>query len=367
MFCRTLFCILFLALSSFSLNAQGLLHDGATTEGIESEFKPGDLIIGSLLDSHEWHIVTIGERHIAIPLPILLIHGGKFHVFLSSRFQQGTQDYRGFRLIVEETKPNKIVHVNASGEISEKLPIDLSITRNVFSIFFVVILMVLVFVNVSKVYKKYGSNRAPSGFQNLIEPVILFIRDDVAGIAIPQKHINRFLPYLLTLFFFILFCNLLGLVPVFPGGSNVTGNIAVTMTLAIITFLVSNLSGKRLYFQEIFDHPAAPWWMKYPIPLLPLIEVMGLFIKPFVLTIRLFANIMAGHIIIVGLVCLIFIFGQLSTSLGYGVSVVSIAFVLFMGLLEILVSFIQAFIFTLLTAIYIGAAVHEPEELRTKS
>ena len=357
MFCKKKNCVLVAMLLVLSLNARGLQQDGAHER--ESEFNPGEMIIEHVLDGHEWHIMTVGTTHISIPLPILLIHDGKFHAFMSSKFRHGHSDYRGFRLMHEGEYKGKIVHINAAGKMSEKLPIDFSVTKNVFSLLVVAILLVLIFVNVSKTYRRRGSDQAPTGFQNVIEPVIVFIRDDVAKISIPEKHIDRYLPYLLTLFFFILCCNLLGLVPFFPGGANVTGNIAVTLVLAVLTFLITNFSGKRAYFQEVFDHPSAPWWMKYPVPLLPAIEVMGLFIKPFVLMVRLFANIMAGHIIMLGLVSLIFIFGQMNAILGYGASVISIAFALFISVLEIIVSFIQAFIFTLLTSLYIGAAVQE--------
>ena len=357
MFWRKIFCSLIFFLIIPSLNARGSQH--GDTDATPTEFNPGEMIIDHIKDGHDWHIMTIRDRHISIPLPILLIHDGKFHAFMSSKFHHGHADYRGFRLMSEGEHAGKIVHVDAQGHISPKLPIDLSITKNVFSLIFVAILLAVIFVNVSKTYRRRGTDQAPTGFQNLIEPVIVFIRDDVAKISIPEKHIDRYLPYLLTLFFFILFSNLLGLIPFFPGGANVTGNIAVTFALAVFTFLITNFSGKRAYFQEIFNHPAAPWWVKFPIPLLPAIEVMGIFIKPFVLMIRLFANIMAGHIIMLGLICLIFIFGQMDALLGYGASVISIAFALFISVLEILVSFIQAFIFTLLTSLYIGAAVEE--------
>jgi F-type H+-transporting ATPase subunit a len=149
------------------------------------------------------------------------------------------------------------------------------------------------------------------------------------------------------------------MVPFFPGGSNVTGNIAVTAVLAILTFLITTFSGKRAYFREIVDFPGAPWWMKFPVPLMPAIEIMGVFTKPFVLMIRLFANMMAGHIIILAFVCIIFIFGKINVGLGYGTSILSVAFALFASALELIVAFVQAFVFTLLTALYIGSAVQE--------
>jgi F-type H+-transporting ATPase subunit a len=166
---------------------------------------------------------------------------------------------------------------------------------------------------------------------------------------------------LLTIFFFILINNLLGLVPIFPGGANLTGNITTTMTLALFTFLITLISGSRDYWVHMVNTPGVPWWLKIPIPLMPIVEIMGVFIKPFVLMIRLFANMCAGHIIVLGFYSLIFIFGQKTLMAGYGVSVVSIAFTVFMGLLELLVAFIQAYVFTLLSAIYFGMALERHE------
>jgi F-type H+-transporting ATPase subunit a len=261
--------------------------------------------------------------------------------------------------MLEGEYKNKIVHIAPSGTISEKLPIDLSMTKNVVSILFAAILLFVVFWGVSKSCKKRGAYQAPTGLQNMLEPIILFVRDDVAKVGLPAKSVDRYLPYLLTAFFFILFCNLLGLMPFFPGGANVTGNIAVTLVLAVLTFLIVNFSGKRAYFRELVDDPNAPWWMKFPIPLLPIVEIMGVFTKPIVLMIRLFANMMAGHIIILGFVSLIFIIGNMNVALGYTSAPLSIVFALFISALELIVSFVQAFVFTLLTSIYIGAAVKE--------
>jgi F-type H+-transporting ATPase subunit a len=188
--------------------------------------------------------------------------------------------------------------------------------------------------------------------------VIIFIRDDVAMSSI-GKNYERYMPFLLTLFFFILFNNLLGLVPIFPGGANVTGNLAVTGVMAFFTLLITTFSGNRAYWQHIFNTPGVPWWLKIPIPLIPIIELMGAFTKPFVLMVRLFANITAGHIIILGFISLIFIFGNMNTYLGYGVSIVSVLFSVFLSLLEILVAFIQAYVFTLLSALYFGMATEE--------
>jgi F-type H+-transporting ATPase subunit a len=197
--------------------------------------------------------------------------------------------------------------------------------------------------------------------QSLLEPVILFIRDDVAKSSIGEKKYEKYMPFLLTIFFFILLNNILGLVPIFPGGANVTGNIAVTMVMAVFTFILTTVNGNRHYWVDIVNTPGVPWWLKLPVPLMPIIEIIGIITKPVVLMIRLFANITAGHIIALGFVSLIFIFGAMNVALGYGVSVVSVAFMIFMNLLELLVAFIQAYVFTLLSALYFGLATIEPE------
>jgi F-type H+-transporting ATPase subunit a len=208
--------------------------------------------------------------------------------------------------------------------------------------------------------KKYKTNegQAPSGVQGFFEPLFTFIRDEVSIPMIGEKHYERFQPFIMTLFFFILFCNLFGLLPIFPGSANVTGNIAVTMALAFLTLLVVNFSGNKHYWEHIFWMPGIPAWVK--IILTP-VEILGLFIKPFSLMIRLFANITAGHIIILSLIGLVFIFGDSGANVGGGIlgAVVGGAFTAFMNLIELLVAFLQAFIFAILTASYIGAAVED--------
>jgi len=191
-----------------------------------------------------------------------------------------------------------------------------------------------------------------------VEPVILFVRDDIARPAIGHKY-KRFMPYLLTLFFFILVNNLMGLIPFFPFGANVTGNIAVTLVLALFTFLITTFSSTKTYWLHIVNTPGVPWWLKFPLPLMPIVELMGVFIKPFVLMVRLFANITAGHIIVIGFFSLIFLFGEMNVAMGFGASVISVLFTVFMSFLELLVAFIQAYVFTLLSALYFGMAVEE--------
>ena len=360
MFGKKIAFVLILILFVSPLNVKGAGQSGG-------EFNPGEMIIDHILDSHEWHIATFRGKHISVPLPILLIHEGKFYAFMSTKFHHGYSDYKGFRWMQSGEHKGKIVRVDSQGNILPKLPIDISITKNVFSLLLAAIFLFFMFMSISKAYKRRGTQQAPSGLQNMIEPIILFVRDDVAKPMMPEKYVDRYLPYLLTLFFFILFLNLLGLIPIFPGGANVTGNIGVTAALAILTFLITTFSGKRAYFREMVDYPGAPWWVKFPIPLMPLIEIMGVFIKPVVLMIRLMANMMAGHIIILGFVAIIFIFGNTNPALGFGTSIFTIAFALFVCCLELIVSFAQAFVFTLLTALYIGFAVqehHEPQQVK---
>ena len=223
------------------------------------------------------------------------------------------------------------------------------------TIFIVGLLLCWVFLSVARSYKQ-NPGKAPSGLQNAMEVIILFVRNDVAIPSLGEHNAQRFMPFLLTLFFFILFSNLLGLVPIFPGGANLTGNIAITMVLAIFSFLTINLNGNKHYWVDIINTPGVPWYMKVPVPIMPVVEIAGVFIKPTVLMIRLFANILAGHMIAMVFMALIFIFGAMHYMLGYMVAPVSLAFSLFMSALELLVAFIQAFVFTMLSAVYIGMA-----------
>jgi F-type H+-transporting ATPase subunit a len=218
--------------------------------------------------------------------------------------------------------------------------------------------MLFIFLSISASYRKRGV-AAPKGLQSLLEPLIIFVRDDIAKASIGEKKYHKYLPFLLTIFFFIFLNNLLGLIPFFPGGVNLTGNIAITLTLAVFTFVITTFSGNKAYWMHIVNAPGVPWWLKIPVPLMPIVELTGVITKPFVLMVRLFANITAGHIIALGFISLIFIFGEMKPALGYGVSVVSVIFYVFMGLLELLVAFIQAYVFTLLSALYFGMAIEE--------
>lgn len=334
--------------------------DSTATKHGEGKFDPGKFIIEHVLDNHEWHIAKAGDTHISIPLPVILYsrsvqHKG-LHIFMSSKFDHGEAVYQGFKLEVEGSNSGKIIEVTDDGKVNATapLPIDLSITKNVFALFFSIFVIILIFTSVAKTYKK-REGKAPKGLQSLVEPLIIFVRDDIAKSSIGLRH-ERYLPFLLTIFFFIFLNNLLGLIPIFPGGANLTGNIAVTMVLAIFTFFITLFSSNGGYWKHIINAPGVPWWLKFPIPIMPVVELIGVFTKPFVLMIRLFANITAGHIIALGFFSLIFIFGAINIWAGYGFSVLSVSFTIFMGLLELLVAFIQAYVFTLLSALYFGMA-----------
>jgi F-type H+-transporting ATPase subunit a len=328
-------------------------HEG---EPKKKEFNAGKKIISHIVDAYDWHIADVGDVHISIPLPVILYDEGKWHLFWSSKFEHGYASYKGYKIAKEGMLAGKIVRLADDGSYIR--PLDLSITKNVFSIFLTSAFLIWLFIGIAKAYNKRRGH-APKGIQSLLEPLILFIRDDIARDSIGEKHYRRFLPYLLTLFFFIFFNNLIGLIPFFPGGANVTGNLGVTGVLAGFTLLTIWVNGNKNYWKHIFNTPGMPWWLKVPIPLIPIIEIVGVFTKPFVLMVRLFANITAGHIIILGFISLIFIFGQSTVAGGYTISVVSVGLAIFMNFLELLVAFIQAFVFTLLSAIFLGMAVEE--------
>ena len=333
------------------------------TENVHKEnaghekFEPGTFIFDHIGDSYDWHIIDIGNKSISIPLPVILFSKEKgINVFMSSRFEHGHAVYNGFRLETEGDNKGKIMEALSDG--SEVIPFDLSITKNVAALFFSLFLILLIFINVGNAYKR-RPNKAPKGLQSMLEPVILFIRDEVAKPSIGEKKYESFMPYLLTVFFFIWINNLLGLIPIFPGGANVTGNISITLVLAFITFTITSIRGNKGYWKHIINTPGVPFWLKLPLPIMPLVETIGIFTKPIVLMIRLFANITAGHIIALGFLSLIFLFGEIQPILGYSVSIVSVLFLMFMTLLELLVAFIQAYVFTFLSALYFGMAVED--------
>jgi F-type H+-transporting ATPase subunit a len=328
----------------------------------KEKLNAGKLIMEHIADSHGWHL----WGHTSIPLPVIVYNAQRgLTVFSSARFEHGHKAYEGYKL----NEAGKIEAVNEMGEVdahtatvNEEISAatyDISITKNVCSIFITIAILLLVFTSVAKMYTNKRKGLAPTGLQNAVEPIIIFMRDDVIKASIGEKKYEKYVPYLLTLFFFIWINNLLGLIPIFPGGANVTGNISVALVLAVLTFIITVVSGNKYYWQHIFAMPGVP---KGVLVLLTPIEILGMFLRPFVLMIRLFANIAAGHIIALSFFCLIFIFGQESlygTGGGLGVSPLSLVFTVFMAMLELLVAFLQAYVFTLLSSVYIGAAVEE--------
>ena len=360
------------------------------------------MILHHVMDAHEIHFLTLGEgtgheTHWSIPLPVIVWSKEKgLDVFLSSKFhsehhadasaegddghsipphtneighvEEGEHvalhpevpTYNGYAMVHEKiylTDADGQLTYDEHGHPTNAMPLDLSITKTVAGRLLAIAILLFVMIKVANGYKKRGM-AAPKGLQSFIEPVVLFIRDDIAKPSIGAKY-ERFMPYLLSVFFFILIANLIGLVP-FIGGFNVTGNIAITLVLALLTFVVTTLNGTKDYWVHIFNTPGVPWWLKFPVPLMPVIELMGMLSKPVVLCLRLFANVTAGHIIILSFISLIFIFNNLYvTGAALGASVLSVAFGIFMNLMELLVAFLQAYVFTLLSAIYFGQAVEE--------
>lgn len=312
-----------------------------------------EVIFSHIQDSYEWHITDIGETPIAIHLPVIVRSSTGWHVFCSSKVSEG-KSYKGLYLAGEESQySGKIVEKDASG--NEIRPIDISITKNVLSMMISSTLLVLIILMSARWYKTHDVTReAPSGIASFMEPVIEMIDTGVVKDSIGEGY-EKFSPYLCTAFFWILLNNLLGILPVFPGGANVTGNIAVTCILGLITFFIVNIFGTKHYFKDIF-WPDVPLWLKFPIPLMPAIEIFSALLKPVTLMIRLFANMLGGHIIILSLVSIIFIFAKYNAVLFGSMTVTSVLFGIFMDMLEVLVSFIQAYVFTILSAVFIGVA-----------
>jgi len=352
-----------LLLIIFSFNTTSSI---AGSSGDGEKFNAGEMILHHIGDAYEWHVFG----NVSIPLPVIIYSSERgLDVFSSAHFHHGQDAYNGYRVLTHEFaeahhvehgkfRMNKVVALKDDGSIDEALTLsmyDISITKNVANLILSILFMLWLFLSVAKAYKR-NHGKAPSGIQSLIEPIILFVKDDIAVSSIGEKKYKKYMPFLLTVFFFIWINNLLGLVPFPPGGANLTGNIAVTMILALFTLVIVTVNANKAYWEHIFAMPGVP---KGILLLLTPIEILGFFLRPFVLMVRLFANITAGHIIALSFFSLIFIFGEMSTGLGYGVSVVTLAFTVFMTMLELLVAFLQAYVFTFLSAIYFGAAVEE--------
>ncbi|MCU0449945.1 MAG: F0F1 ATP synthase subunit A [Bernardetiaceae bacterium] len=309
-----------------------------------AKFDAKGMILHHIADDYSWHLWDTKDEngqahHVSIPLPVILYTDGNLDVFMSSEFHHGEQQViRGDR--VYKLDHGHIVDTNG------KKVWDFSFTKNVASMFIASLILLLVFTGVAKAYAR-KPGQAPSGLQALMEPLILFIRDDVVIPNIGEKKYKTYLPYMLTLFFFIWVNNLLGLIPT---GANASGNIAFTLTLAVFTLLITNISANAGYWKHIFAMPGVPWPML--IIMIP-VELIGIFTKPFALMIRLFANITAGHIVILSLVSFIFLFKNVAMGAPVGFFVVAITF------LELFVAALQAYIFTLLSSLFIGLAIED--------
>lgn len=319
---------------------------------VTEKFDANTFILDHIADSHEWHIFTKrNNESVAIYLPVIVYDKQNgLNIFSSRRLAHG-QDYKGFRLEEEGDLKGKIVTIDSNGKADEtNLPLDLSITKTVVSMMSAAFICLILFLFLARSYRKTGISH-PKGIQSFIEPVIIFIRDDIAIPNMGDHKYEKYMPYLLTVFFYILVNNLMGLIPFPPPfGGNVTGNIAVTFTLAAFSFIIIQFSGNKAYWKHVFATPGVPIWL---LPIMIPVEIIGLFAKPFALMIRLFANMLAGHIVGLSLIALIFIFGTLA------LAPVSVFFVIFMDFMELLVAFLQAYIFTLLSALFIGMAVQE--------
>lgn len=313
-----------------------------------------EVVMGHLSDAYEWHITTWGNTHVTLPLPVI-VKGEEsgWRVFSSARFHDSPDGvYEGFHLGAD----GKIYEQTSDGDVR---PWDISVTKNVVQLWIVVLLMLVIFLGCARWYRgRQASDDAPKGFVGLIEMFVMMVHDDVIKSNIGEKHYRPYAPYLLTVFFFIFLSNILGLVPIFPGGANLTGNLAITMFLALCTFLAVNLFGNREYWKDIF-WPEVPLWLKCPVPLMPLIEFIGVLTKPFSLMVRLFANVMAGHSIVLSLTCIIFVTMQIGPAIGGTMTGISVLITIFMDAVELLVAFIQAYVFTMLSAVFIGLAHQE--------
>ncbi|UNZ00457.1 F0F1 ATP synthase subunit A [Zhouia spongiae] len=351
----SLLALMFVSFTGFAQHEEETHGEKAQEEEV---FNANELIDHHIKDSHEFHIADWNGHAISMPLPVILWTDNGLVTFMSSAFHHDEEGK-----VVVERKGQKfvrvhdeIVYLNADGGVTydenhhptNRRPLNFSITKNVFTLFITAALMLLIFIPVARSYKK--NDKAPKGLAGFMEPLVVFVRDDIARPNIGEKKYEKFMPYLLTVFFLIWIGNLFGLIPFFPFQGTLTNDILFTGVLATITFLITIFNGNKHYWGHIFATPGVPKWL---LPIMIPVEVLGMFTKPFALMIRLFANITAGHIIILSLVSLIFIFESAA------VSPISIGFSLFMYGLELLVAALQAYVFTLLSALFIGQAVED--------
>ncbi|MBP3251853.1 MAG: F0F1 ATP synthase subunit A [Prevotella sp.] len=314
-----------------------------------------EIVLEHLSDAYEWHIASYEGRHLSIPLPVIIRseNTGQWHFCTAHSLPEN--------FYFDKKHHGKIYERMPDG--TSVRPWDLSITKTVAQIWIVVALLIVIFLSCARWYKNRDArSEAPKGFVGAVEMIVMTIYDDLIKSSIGEKHYKKYAPYLLTVFFFILGCNLIGLIPIFPGGANVTGNINITFFLALCTMLMINIFANKEYWKEIF-WPEVPLFLKaYPAPIMPVIELFGVFTKPFALMIRLFANMMAGHAVILSFTCVIFLGWSMGVGFGLGLNTFSIIMLLFMNCLELLVAFVQAYVFTMLSAVFIGLAHKEHHE-----
>lgn len=345
------------AMSQTDSIASAMVETSANGGSIDAQ----EIIFEHIMDSYEWHIINIGEKEISISLPVILYSKSSgWHFFMSRILYENGGSYDGFVIAEEGAHQGKLMEVMPDGSLVK--PFDLSLTKTAAGIIINCLLLLIIIMCTSRWYRKHDyTDPAPKGFVGAIEFVVAMLVDDVIKPSIGKDY-ARYTPLLLTMFFFIFLSNLMGLIPIFPAGANVTGNIAVTLFLALITFFAVNLFGNGEYWRDIL-WPDVPFFLKaYPVPILPLIEVFGLFTKPFALTVRLFANMTAGHCMILALTCVIFIVGRMGPTIGASMTVVSIIFMVFINMLELLVAYVQAYVFTILSAMFIGLSRPEGHE-----
>ena len=324
----------------------------ANEGGQEEKLDIPETVLEHLSDAYEWHIASYEGRSLSIPLLIIVRSGATGEWFV------GTEHSLPAPFFFDATHHGKIYEKMPDG--TTERPLDLSITKVVLQIWIAVVVLIGIFTCCARWYRRHDTlSEAPKGFVGAMELIVMTIHDDVVKSSIGEKEYKRFAPYLLSAFFFILTCNLVGLVPFFPGGVNVTGNINITLFLAVCTMLAINLFGNKEYWKDIL-WPNVPIFLK-AIPLMPIIEIFGVFTKPFALMIRLFANMMAGHAVILSFTCVIFLGWTMGVGFGIGLNIFSVLMLLFMNCLELLVAFVQAYVFTLLSAVFIGLA-HKEEE-----
>ena len=320
-------------------------HDDVDIKGIA---------FSHILDSYGFHITEIGDRTISVPLPVIVKSRDRgWFIFSSSKLHHGEVSYKGFSIAKDgEPYAYRVVETLPDGTIVK--PLDLSVTKAVFSLILTVWLLCWFFISIARKYEK-NPRKAPSGSQGLIEPVILFILEGTIKASLGDAY-KKYAPYLLTVFFFILALNISGMIPIFPFGANVSGNIVIPMFLALLSFLVICASSTGHYWKDVFWPSSAPLWLKFPIPIMQFVELMSNLMKPVVLMLRLFANMMAGHLLVIALISLIFVLRMFGVAVSGSAALVSVAITVFVTAIHLMIAAIQAYVFTLLTAVFINMA-----------